>query len=122
MMNIIFQSCVMLLISVVISNAEPLVTNNHITQIEVYTLEKPPSFKDEILPIFQKKCGIDDCHGKKEKPSMKNYEEIKKKIKRINKRISDINIPMPPRGQDITLETMEYLAIVNWIKAGAPNN
>lgn len=80
------------------------------------------SFSEDIFPLFQTKCNLEECHGKKEKPNYEDYEAIKKNVKRIRKRISDINMPMPPRKSEVKLERSELLMLLAWIKAGAPEN
>ncbi len=82
----------------------------------------PPSFEADIFPILQAKCNAKECHGEKQLPILTEYEQIEIQKKRIVKRITDINVPMPPWNSSVKLEAAEIQAIRSWVKAGAPNN
>jgi len=92
------------------------------TRPEAIPLTDPPSFVDDVFPIMEQKCNLEECHGGKEKPHFTDYEAVDKKAKRIGKRIIDRNLPMPPRKSTIRLTKEEIQILSQWVKAGAPNN
>jgi hypothetical protein len=91
-----------------------------------------PSFKTDILPIFDAKCAL--CHKQDTGWNATSYEKAttsgdsktiiipKDSVNSIlAKKIHGLGegLLMPPGGK---LSDEEILLILNWINAGAPNN
>ncbi len=76
------------------------------------------SFKNDILPMFQKHCSTPGCHDAAFTTPLTNYQEIWEA--RISSRNQIVSRIMPSSGPPLTQEQIDLY--VAWVNQGAKNN
>jgi len=74
--------------------------------------------------LFQTKCNLEDCHGRKGSafPKFTSHAMIKAKAKKIIRRLEDDKDPMPPSDASVTMTQQEVAMFKRWVEEGAQPN
>jgi hypothetical protein len=87
------------------------------------TNDKPlVSFQNDIFPIIQTRCALNECHRGRHDPALLSYERIAAITDRIKFRLEYKRNPMPPIWGPSRLDSTERAKILFWIEKGAMNN
>jgi hypothetical protein len=100
-----------------------------LTAVPMHATEKPITFANQVVRIFQDKC--QDCHrpGTAAPMSLIKYEETRPWARSIKERVANRNMPpwhidkfygVRHFSNDMSLTDQEIQTIVKWVDSGSP--